>query len=344
MLRVIELSRRHTTQNLNVLPGVSSIGAEVSGEGSLSGRWLCGRSTFGTWSMQARGEVAWTMLISDIGPHYDASFFLDLLQDYRCNVYSLCPIVTEREIRESVSLMHMSREHCSLVYALGAVTINLTKTDPTHDPNVSKQTFYLSLRSTELRGASLLSGEVTIRLIMVSLFLHNCLMTLRKFDMAFFYLQEAITMMLMLRMDDAAAVSKLDVQERARRQRLYWAAFIHERVLAVVDHRQVMLPPLGSDTPEFDPSLPPGAHEGFAKIVKLFSLMDDEFLRNWLFLASSTASTAVTTAWIERKHRKLEDKGSASLMPLPSSCSIACLGDMAQAALIVTRYWLRTLL
>lgn len=193
-----------------------------------------------------------------------------------------------------------------------------------HTPEVSDQMCYLSSKSAELRGTFVLNGEFTIRSTMISMFLHNCLMTLRKYDMAFFYLREAITMMLMLRMDDTATMSKLDVQERARRQRPYWAALIQERFLAIADHRQVMLPPLGSGTPELDPSLPPGVHEGFTRIIELFSLVDDEFLRNWLSSLSSSASTTVTARWIEQKHRELEDK--ELLHPCP------CLPVVAQRA------------
>lgn len=284
------------------------------------------------------------LLTFDAGSNYDASFFLDFLTDYRHNVFPFNPIIPEKEIRECISLMHAGRERCSFLYAYAAVTINLTKTGPMHTPEVSNQISYLIGKSAELRETFVSNSEITCRSIMTSMFLHNCLMSLRKYDLAFFYIREAITMILLMRIDDVAVMSKLDVHERARRQRLYWEAWIHERFLAIIDYRYVVLPPLSTGLPEFDSSLPPGLYEGFTQIIELFTLLDEQFMRNWLLMASDPASTDVTAAWIEQKHSELEDKDPASPVSLPSSHSTASLSDMQQADLIITRHWLRTLL
>jgi len=284
------------------------------------------------------------MLISSTGSPHDTSFFHDLILDYRHNVFPFNPIIPEHEVVESINLMHADRERCAFVYAYGAVTINLTKTGPMHTPEVSNQISYLISRSAELRGSFISDHEITCRSIMTAMFLHNCLMSLRRYDLAFFYIREAITMILLLRIDDPAVMSKVDICERARRQRLYWESWIHERFLAIIDYRQVVLRPLATGLPEFDSSLPPGLHEGFSQIIELFTLVDEQFMRNWLLMATDPASTTVTAAWIEQKHSELEDRDAASPTSLPSSHSITCLSDMQQADLIITRHWLRTLL
>lgn len=236
--------------------------------------------------------------------------------------------------------MHTDRGHCALVYAFGAVTINLTKTGLTHTPEVSNQVFELATQSAELRGQFISNGVVTIRSIVVSILLSVCLMALYSFDLAFIYLREAITMILVLRVDNAATMSRLNPHERARRQRLYWEAFVHERFQAIVKYRPVMLPPLSSGIPEFDSSPPLGVHEGFVQIIELFLVVDDTFLRNWLSFASSPASTAITATWIKEKQRELDDQDLASptLTSLSSGYSSASLSDMQQADLIITRH------
>ncbi|KAJ9636256.1 hypothetical protein H2201_006235 [Coniosporium apollinis] len=291
-------------------------------------------TTPSTSNLTGSPEDGFSDPVSSPGESFEAAFFLELLPDYQASVYPVNPIITDMEARESILRMHTDMEHCAFAYAFAAVTMNLTKTGPDTSPDVTKQVYDLCRRAVELRGPILPNERITTRRIMLSMFVHNCLMTLQHIDMAFFYIREAITMILMLRVDDDTTMSKLTATERARRQRLYWLAFVHERFLAIGEHRPVVLSPL-SALPEFDSSIPIIIHEGFAQIIKLFSLVDGGFLSNWLSLQSPSDSSLSST-WIEDMHKRLDNEEE-------SSETTAFLTDMQQADLIITRQWLRML-
>lgn len=302
-------------------------------------------------------------------------FFLTLLPDYVSVVYPLNPVISEIELRESIANMSHDREHAALAYAAAAVTINLTRsgsgrgtTDISSD--ISSQIKQLITKAIDLAGSLHLDTRLTIRRVMIPMFLHNCLMTLQKIDLAFFYLREALSMMQMMRVGstEMLAKSQFDLPERTRRERLYWLAFVHERFLSIVDYRPAILTPL-PELPEHDPNIPDGVHEGFNQIIKLFRLVDGDFLHNWL---GSHSDSGLTTAWIEQKQKELDDdddylllgnnnvsvfekadngivvgsdagagaiSGGGRALQSPNTTRLT---DMQQADLIITRQWLRT--
>ena len=309
-------------------------------------------------------------------PLFSQTFFLDLLPAYTSVVYPLNPIISEAELRESIANISHDREHAALAYAAAAVTINLTRSGSGRgaanvSSDISNHIRQLITKAIELAGGLHLDTRLTIRRIMIPMFLHNCLMTLQKLELAFFYMREALSMMQMLRIGSAEmlAKSQFDLPERARRERLYWLAFVHERFLSIVDYRPAILTPL-PELPEHDPNIPDGVHEGFNQIIKLFRLVDGDFLHNWL---GSHSDSGLTTAWIEQKQKELDDENDYFLLgssgsvgvggeagegaaASPDASTAAASGvvralqapgvtrltDMQQADLIITRQWLRT--
>ncbi|KAF2458710.1 hypothetical protein BDY21DRAFT_341101 [Lineolata rhizophorae] len=266
-------------------------------------------------------------------PIFDTNFFIELIPDYLSCVYPVNPVITEAEVRDSIFRMNAEREHAAFAHAYAAVTINLTRSDPIQQmPDISSQISELLSKAIDIQGPVTLDDHPTIRKIMSSTFLEICFMALRKYDLAFYYLREAITMIHMMRIENPEAMQNLDSSERARRQRLYWEAFVHERFLAIADFRPCVLSPLW-EMPEFDPSLPYGIHEGFYQIIKLFRLMDDDFLRRWLGDRS-----LVDVPWVEEKHKQLDDDLKEW------EVEVGMLNDMQQADLIITRQWMRTVI
>ena len=308
-------------------------------------------------------------------PTCNQDFFLALIPAYVSVVYPLNPVISEVELRESIANMSQDREHAALAYAAAAVTVNLTRSGSSRcttdiSSDISNQIKQLITKSIELAGSLHLDTRLTIRRIMIPMFLHNCLMALQKIDLAFFYLREALSMMQMMRVGSAEmlAKSQFDLPERARRERLYWLAFVHERFLSIVDYRPAILTPL-SELPEHDPNISDGMHEGFNQIIKLFRLVDGDFLHNWL---GSHSDSGLTTAWIEQKQKELDDdddylllgnnsvgvvdeadngiaissdaeagtiSGGGRVLQSPGTTRLT---DMQQADLIITRQWLRT--
>jgi hypothetical protein len=266
-------------------------------------------------------------------PEYDASFFLSLLPDYMSSVYPPQPIITESEVREYVEMMAYDLEAKAFVLAFGAVTLNLTCTGERRTENVSRMIEHLVIRTIEARGLVTTKLRSSVPKAMTSLFLHNCLMTMRDSDTAFYYMRDAITFIQLLRIDAPLPDEPISPTEKSRRQRLYWQAYVHERFLAILDYRPAIMPPLPA-LPDDDPTIPLSVQEGFNQIIKLFRLLDTEFLHNWL---GSHETSTVTPAWIENKHQELDNQDESDLHQL------AALSSMQRADLVITRQWLRTL-
>ncbi|OCL11724.1 hypothetical protein AOQ84DRAFT_422513 [Glonium stellatum] len=262
--------------------------------------------------------------------HPNLSFFLDLVPAYLLCVYPVNPVVSEAEIRACIHQIDADRDAASFVYAFAAVTINLTRTDSIQSaPDVRDQISALLSRSFEFRTTMVFESQPTVLKLMGSIFIEICLMALRKFNLAFFYLREAISMVHMLRIENVGDMAALDLSERARRQRAYWECFIHERFSALSDYKPICLDPL-PNMPEHDPSISPAVEHGWNHIIQTFVLVDKEFVTFWIGDRSH-----VTPEWIERKHRQLEDD--------QWQMEVSALSAMQQADLIITRQWLRTL-
>jgi len=267
-------------------------------------------------------------------PPHDAAFFRSFLHDYEVSVYPVNPILTIAEVKASIDEMNSDEEARAFVYAYVAVTSFLTGYASEAPSHTAARVEHWCEETTRARGPPLLTHKPTVRKIMTAQFMHICLMGLRNLDMAFYFLRESITMIQMLRVDHPEVMQSLPLHERARRQRLYCEAFVHERYIGIFDHRPIALPPL-PHLPENDPSIPPGIHQGFTQIIKVFSLIDGDFLRYWI--GSHTGSTSVTATWVEEKQKQIDAEKAGN------DDQVHYLTDMQQADLVITKYWLRTL-
>ncbi|KAF2710418.1 hypothetical protein K504DRAFT_466829 [Pleomassaria siparia CBS 279.74] len=263
---------------------------------------------------------------------YGQSFFLNLIPDYMEGVYPVQPVITENELRQWIPHMDADQEIRSFVYAFAACTLNLTRYGDKRTDEILHTIETLMNRSIETLRPPMANFRSSVMRAMQSMFIHNCLMSMQASDAAFHYIRDSISAIQLLRIDCADYMDPLPPHERSRRQRLYWQAYIHERFVAILDFREAILQPLET-LPEDDPTIPLSVHEGFNQIIKLFRLLDTEFLQNWLNSKSQTSS--VTCAWVEAKSRELE--GDAAEMD-----SVA-LSTMQRADLVITREWLRTI-
>jgi hypothetical protein len=243
----------------------------------------------------------------NIIPQYGQTFFLDLLPDYVEGVYPVQPVITEQELREYISVMDNDQDVRSFVFAFGACTLNLTRYGDQRTEEVQRTIEALMDYSIGSMKPHYKSFRSSVMRVMQSIFIHNCLMSIQASDAAFHYMRDAITAIQLLRIDNPEIMAPLPPPERSRRQRLYWQAFIHERFVAVLDYRRAILPPLEA-LPEDDPTIPIQVHEGFNQIIKLFRLLDQDFLKNWL----DSQGGDVTSSWIEAKSRELEGDEEAN--------------------------------
>ena len=264
-----------------------------------------------------------------VSPHPNPQYFLELIPDYLAFVYPVNPVITEAEIRACVRQMGHNMEAASFLYAFAAVTINLTRSDVQYAPDLKEQIANLLNRYFEYRDPMGLDSQATLLQIMANVFVEICLMGLQKMRLGFFYLRQAISMLHMLRIENAAEMALLPPGERARRQRAYWECFIHERFTALTENTPVCLEPLES-LPDHDPSLPPDIEQGWNLIIKTFMIIDREFIQLW-----NGDRSLVTSEFVERKHEELDDS--------QWQMEVSMLSAMQQADLIITRQWLRTL-
>ncbi|OAA54156.1 Zn(2)-C6 fungal-type DNA-binding domain protein [Niveomyces insectorum RCEF 264] len=313
---------------------------------------------------------------------YAPDLFLALVPDYARVVYPVNPIITPDEIRTAVATMHSAAEDAALVYAFAAITIifiqpSWASAPVGSDGNVSALMADLMQRGLAAhRAAETTQGElaVTVKRIMTCVFLEMSMLSTRLYDRGFVMLREAISLTQTLRVFryDAAATRTMDRHEVARCQRLYWECFLHERFLYIVSGRPAILPPLSTGPPLADPSIPPNVEAGFGRLIDLFRIMDDTFLRYWCADAAKQHPDptcqpvpAMTAEWVERKQAELDEEERKTaeveecLRAAAASASAGCggggggggcgggcgtcLSELQRVDIFITRLWLRTL-
>jgi hypothetical protein len=250
--------------------------------------------------------------------------------------------------------MDVDQELRTFVFAFGACTLNLTRAGDNRTEEVLHNIETLTNYAISTLKPVYKNFRSTVIRAMSSMFIHNCLMTMSASDAAFYYIRDAITAVQLLRIDDAETMAQLPPSERSRRQRLYWQAYIHERFVAVLEYRNAILPSLNA-LPEADSNIPPQIHDGFIQIIKLFRVLDHDFIQNWLGSQGN-----VTSTWIEQKTRELDGDEEDNARELANLSTVRevlnqtgnelaqsltdHLMQMQRADLAITREWLRTLM
>ncbi|OJD38030.1 c6 zinc finger domain protein [Diplodia corticola] len=265
--------------------------------------------------------------------HPDPSFFLDLLPEYLSDVYPVSPVVTEADVHACVRRMHTDPEAISFLYIFAAVTINLARVDFLQCmPGIREQIATLVQRCFDHRPRLNMMLKPTPLQVMTSIFIEICLMGLQKTDLALLHLREAQSLVKMVHVDDADAMSAFSASDRAKWQRAYWECFIHERFSALTDWEPVLLDPLPGP-PEHDAHMSATIQQGWNCIIQTFLLIDRQFVDFW-----RGDRSRIPSAWLNAKHRQLDDER------WPRRADLALLPAMQQADILITRQWLRTML
>lgn len=304
----------------------------------------------------------------------DEIYFTGLIASYEKFAYPVNPIVTSAEILDSIQHMREDLSHTAFVYAFAAVTVNLTEVSSgAHNGDIKARIHDLGARSLAAkheghRPGGVDSGpELSVRRIMTCIFLEICAMACQQYERAFTVLQEAIAGIHLLRIDRPQRQGQgesegNDVQraELARRQRLYWEAFVHERFLTIVSGLPSTMQPLRTGLPCLDPTIPVHIHEGFIRIIRLFSIMNNEFLLYWTSQDLPEEERPLMTAeYIELKQTQLDDDEAemAAMCEVDNADadkdldgddngrrgSSVVLTGLQRADLFVTRMWQRVL-
>ncbi|KAF4998381.1 hypothetical protein FDECE_11808 [Fusarium decemcellulare] len=300
----------------------------------------------------ARSSLTPPQTDSQVSNSYTADYFLSLVSDYEDVVFPVNPIILPSEIVAAVDNMDQSFEDSALVYAFAAVTTNLSQISRGLNDEVAARMRDLMHHSLKAHRQAELGTNVDSRLptsvkrAMTCIFLEICLMAFKRFDRSLAILREAISMIQMLDVDHYLGESRLDNNELARRQRLYWEAFIHERFLTIMPGYPSILPPLRTGLPLRDSNIPPHVNAGFNRLIHLFLIMDDTFLSHWKAQQDPNCPAPDMTAdWIETKQAQLDQDeiGAAETEETLIAGGYGGLSELQHADLFVTRLWLRTL-
>ena len=204
---------------------------------------------------------------------------------------------------------------------------------PNSEGGTSSKVHFLVNSAAVALGPILPGQEVSVPMIMSYDFLATCSMALLDSRLAFLYLRHAISLAETLKLGDYVAPQDSVPPETLRQQRLYWLLYVHERYQSISEYRNAVLNALPS-MPEHDTTVSLGVQVGFLRLVKLFTLVDDDFTENWL---SRRQDGRVTPAWVITKceafYRDEADADAESQMLTPEQ----------QADLTITRHWLLTL-
>ncbi|KAK4032141.1 C6 transcription factor [Parachaetomium inaequale] len=291
------------------------------------------------------------------GSGYSQDFFMQLLPKYEQLVYPVNPVLTPDEMRDAIANMHASYEDAAVVYAFGAITLNLTQTSLTLHGDIASQMTSLvqaslwAHRKADVGGdpdPSCLQREmpITVKRVMVGMWNECSLMAFKRFDRSFASLRESIAMIQMLNIhqyseDNPCGLTRGEI---SRRQRMYWEAYIHERFVCIMSGFPCTMIPLRTGLPITDPDVPPYVTVGFNRLTRLFQVMDAPLLAQWTAQAVSDAP-AITAEWIESKQAQLDadeaETADAALELVASGAG--ALSEEQHVDLFVTRLWLRTL-
>lgn len=290
------------------------------------------------------------------------------MQLFEEQVYPFNPVITPAEIQASIYNMHNDFQDAALVYAYGAITINLTQWSWTENGDLAgEMTSLMNLSlaahkrcdyARDLTDGRISELEATLKRIMTLIYLEISIMAFKRHDRAFALLREAITMIQLLNVHqilenpDASSASSsisnsLAPKDIVRLQRAYWELYIHERFLSTVTGLPCILPALESPVPIGDTAIPQHIDVGYNRLVCLFRVLDGPFLAHWSAQKNPNVQVPDMTAeWIERKQAEL-DKDEADSIKAQNALVLAGNDGFTERQLVdllVTRLWLRTLI
>ncbi|KAM0228787.1 hypothetical protein ACHAP5_011850 [Fusarium lateritium] len=250
------------------------------------------------------------------------------LDAYFKHKYPLTPILDRQQLEQTP----VSAEQYSLIAACCAIIALSPEILP---PSLTRDN--LTLPSAELLiGETIRSREYcnlveqpSLNHIRTSFFLYAASFAMDKDNSAWYYLQEAISMLQALRLHEEGTYSNdEDAVFASYSRRMFWVLFITERAYALQRNRPTRL----QDTlalPIVDPmSSDAEILLGFLDLISLFRPFDAEFIAQWNL---ATPSTMIDSAHLSNLQCLLK-------YALPN---LANYSQVQQADLLISRQWLK---
>lgn len=287
---------------------------------------------------------------------FTPGFFIGMLAKYEEQVYPGSPIITSYEVRQAIDNMHANLDDAAFVYAVGAVTINLT-TPTVQDEAGAKMTELIRLSLSAYRRAQSMADvhngrltemRTTFRRIMTCVFLAVSMMAFSRLDRCFAVLREAMTMVQVIQVQQCShSAVPLEPRDVPKFQRVYWQVFIHERFLTILSGFPCVMTPLPTGLPARDPLIPAHIDVGFNRLIRLFQILDGPLLLYWSAQQNPAQPVAgVSLQWIEGKQTQLDqdEAGASEAERGLVDSGRGRFTELQHVDLLVTRLWMRTLL
>ncbi|KIW16534.1 hypothetical protein PV08_06589 [Exophiala spinifera] len=260
---------------------------------------------------------------------YDTDFFTRLVSKHITRLYPFCPIVDKDELYAIIEVADVNQDAAFLIHAYAGVALLLERLSREWEPNCYQEVLEVVALAIDFLPPMGLDSKPPFIRVLGYIFVEMSLLGMKRLDMAFFYLRGAISLMLMDGLDNFLGKSEVNSRERARRERVYWCCFIHERHLALEGGTPVCLDPLPS-LPDVTFLAANSAERGWNYITQTFLLIDRDFVKFW-----TGDRSLVTAEWVQEKYCQLTD---------PSwEHEVTMLATVQQADVVITRQWLRTL-
>jgi len=173
-------------------------------------------------------------------------------------------------------------------------------------------------------------GNPSTVTVMTSFFIFAYYGNKESSDKAWHYLQESISFVETLEMDDENSMLKLDALEAQWRRRLYWLLFITERAYSIQRRKNCRLHPT-IELPLAFESEDPRLLNGFVNLAHLFSAIDDKFVSIWK--GSARRKALCSEPWLAETQRSLDTV----------ALSLAEITETTRIDISVSREWLHIL-
>jgi hypothetical protein len=249
------------------------------------------------------------------------------LDAYFKHKYPLTPILHRQQMEQTP----VSAEQYGLIAsccAIIALSPEILPPSPTQDNLTLPSSEFLISETLRSRESCNLVEQPSLTHIQTSFFLYAAFFAMDKDNSAWYYLQEAISMLQALRLHEEAAYNNGGDGVSAYARRMFWVLFITERAYALQRNRPIRL----QDTlalPVVDPtSSDAEILLGFLDLISLFRPFDAEFIAQWNL---ATPSTMIDSAHLSSLQCLLK-------YALPN---LANYSQVQQADLLISRQWLK---
>ncbi|KAH8195742.1 hypothetical protein TruAng_010096 [Truncatella angustata] len=212
--------------------------------------------------------------------HYLIPACVDLYYEH---IYPIMPLVYMPWIRSTI-VRSMTSSEKNLVYALSALTsfhmagksLAVLGQPPWEDVG----RFFLD-ECISIRQKYDFLEDTSLAAVISSFWLSTSFFEINQSRKSWFYLREALTLAIELKLHDDAAYAGISSEETLCRQRVFWILFVTERSFAILRNKPLTLrktPSLPTTKHNYEAS---DIHVGFMKLVNSYTPLDESFVAAW---------------------------------------------------------------